>query len=78
MDKGAIKDLIYGGLEEILNNKNYYYFSGISRDYNRFTDEGKEAVAEFIDLMAHKIKEAEAADLDKRSKEMVLKELKGK
>ena len=78
MQKGAIKDLVYGGLEEILNNRNYYYASSVGFGYNHFTDEGKIALYEFMDLMAYKIREAENADLDKRAKQQVLDQLKTK
>lgn len=77
MQKGAIKDLVYGGLEEILNNRNYYYNSSVGANYSHLTDPGKEAVIEFIGLISSKIIEAENADLDRRAKEQVLKELKG-
>ncbi len=76
MQKGAIKDLIYGGLEEILNNRNYYYQSSVGASYSHLTEDGKTAVVEFMDLMAWKIKEANEADLDRRAKEQVLAELK--
>lgn len=76
MQKGAIKDLIYGGIEEILNNRNYYYHSSVGRDYSHLTDEGKTAVTEFMDLMAWKIKEANEADLDRRAKQQVLDTIK--
>lgn len=78
MEKGAIKDLIYGGLEEIINNRNYYYHSTVGRDYSHLTDSGKTAITEFVDLMAWKVKEANEADLDRRAKEQVMNALKGK
>ncbi len=78
MQKGAIKDLVYGGLEEIINNRNYYYASSVGFGYNHFTEEGKLALTEFMDLMAYKIREAENADLDRRAKEQVLNQLKKK
>ena len=78
MHKSAIKDLIYGGLEEILNNRNYYYHSSVGLGYSHLTDEGRAAVVEFMDLMAWKIREAENADLDHRAKEQVIAELKKK
>ena len=77
MQKGAIKDLIYGGVEEILNNRNYYYHSSVGRDYSHLTDDGKVAIVEFMDLMAWKIKEANEADLERRAKQQVLDALKG-
>lgn len=77
MQKGAIKDLIYGGVEEILNNRNYYYHSSVGRDYSHLTDDGKVAIIEFMDLMAWKIKEANEADLERRAKQQVLDALKG-
>ncbi len=78
MEKGAIKDLVYGGLEEIINNRNYYYASSVGFGYNHFTDEGKIALTEFMDLMAYKIRDAENADLDRRAKKQVLDQLKKK
>lgn len=77
MQKAALKDLIYGGLEEIMNNKTYYYHSSIGAGYSHLTNEGKEAVAEYMEIMSWKIKEANELDLDKRAKDMVIKELKG-
>jgi hypothetical protein len=77
MKKDAIKDLVYGGLEEILNNHRYYYNSSVGSTYSHLTDSGKEAVIEFIDLMSYKIIEANEVDLDRRAKDLVLKELKG-
>ena len=41
MQKGAIKDLVYGGLEEIKNNRNYYYHSSVGFGYSHLTDEAK-------------------------------------
>jgi hypothetical protein len=76
MKKSAIKDLCYGGMLELLNNRNYYYHSSVGAGYSHLTEEGKEAVAEFINLIAYKIKEAEDADLNERAKQQVLAELK--
>ncbi len=78
MQKAAIKDLVYGGLQEIMNNSNYFYRSSVGKDYSHLTERGKEAVVEYMDLMAWKIWQAEQEDLDRRAKEQVLKELKGK
>ena len=77
MQKGAIKDLVYGGMEELINNSRYYYHSSVGSNYCHFTDEGKEAVAEFMDIMAWKIREANESDLERRAKEQVLAALKG-
>lgn len=76
MEKGAIKDLVYGGLEEILNNSRYYHHSSVGASYSHLTDLGKGAVTEFMDMMAWKIKEANEVDLDRRAKQQVLDQLK--
>jgi hypothetical protein len=78
MDKAAVKDIVYGGLEELLNNNRYYYHSSIGRDYSHFTDLGRQAVSEFMDIMAYKIREANEVDLDDRAKKQVLDGLKFK
>jgi len=78
MEKEAIKDLVYGGLEELLNNSRYYYHSSVGRDYSHLTDLGRQAVGEFMDIMAYKIREARELDLDQRAKQQVLDSLKFK
>ena len=77
MEKGAIKDLIYGGLEEILNNSRYYYHSSVGVTYSHLTEQGKEAVNEYMNIMAWQIRAANEKDLDRRAKEQVLATLKG-
>lgn len=76
MEKAAVKDLVYGGLEEILQNRRYYYASTVGRDYSHFTDEGKAAVMEFMTLMAYQVRRAEEQDLDRRAKQQVIDQLK--
>jgi hypothetical protein len=78
MDKAALKDLVYGGIEEMIQNRKYYYSSSVGRDYSHFTDEGKEAVVEFMALMAFQIRRAEEQDLDQRAKQQVIESLKQK
>ncbi len=78
MKKSAIKDLCYGGMLELLNNRNYYYKSSVGKDYSHLTDEGKQAVVEFMDMIAWKMIEAEDSDLDHRAKQQVLDQLKKK
>jgi hypothetical protein len=77
MQKAAIKDLTYGGLEELINNRAYYHHSNVGAAYSHFTDDGKAAVLEFIELIAAKIKDSENEDLDRRAKQQVIDALKG-
>jgi DNA-binding HxlR family transcriptional regulator len=78
MEKSAIKDLIYGGLEELINNQKYYYHSTVGHTYSHLTEKGEDAIVEFMNLMSWKMKEADNADLERRAKEQVLNALKVK
>jgi len=77
MDKQAIKEVMYGGVKELMNNRHYFYRSGVSKEFSHFTTEGAEAVQSFVTDMARYIYEAEDQELDRRAKDMVMKELKG-
>jgi hypothetical protein len=77
MEKAALKDLIYGGMIELVNDKTYYYHSTISSNYSKLTDAGVVAMTKYITAMAELMIEAETKDLDKRAKDMVIRGLKG-
>jgi hypothetical protein len=77
LEKSAIKDLLYGGISEILNNRNYYYHSSIGAEYSRFTDDGKAAMAAYLNIMGAEMLKAEEASLNKRAKDLVINGLKG-
>lgn len=77
LEKAAIKDLLYGGVMEILNNSDFYYNSRIDSGYNRFTDRGRAAMEEYLKTVAALMLKAEEESLNKRAKEMVINSLKG-
>lgn len=76
MDRHALKDLIYGGMEELTQNSKYYYNSSVGTQYNHWTDQGKENLIGFIDMMASEIIKCRIAEDEQRSKDMVMKGLK--
>lgn len=75
MEKAAIKDLMYGGIMELINNRRYYYKSSVS-GYDHWTDEGKEALNAFIKDITMYMRDAENAALDQRAKDIMMAELK--
>lgn len=77
MDKQALKELLFGGVMELMRNRNYYYHSPVGQNYCHWTEQGQKAVAEYLNLIAYKILEEEERELDQRAKDLVIKNLKG-
>ena len=77
MDDQALKEFIYGGARELMKNRKYYYHSAIGSEYCKWTDEGKAALADFMNLIGHQMIVNEEKALDRRAKDLVLKGLKG-
>ena len=77
MDRSAIKDFMYGGLMELIRNRKYYYHSAVGAGYSHLTDEGKTALAEYMNMVSWKMLEAEEAEIRSKAKEMTLSVLKG-
>jgi hypothetical protein len=78
MDKMAIKDTLYGGIYEMMNNSKYFYYSSVGHNYCHWTDEGVKALTEYLKLMTPILLTNEREVLDKRAKQMVIDGLKGK
>ena len=77
MDKQAVKELMYGGVAELMRNRHYFYHSTVGAHYSNWTEEGEKALAEYMTIIGYKMLEAEEAELNQRAKDMVLKTLKG-
>lgn len=77
MDRQALKEFTYGGVLELMRNRKYYYHSTVGINYSHWTDEGKVALNELMNLIGYKMIEAEELELRERSKQMVLNSLKG-
>lgn len=67
---------IYAGLFEILKNDRMYYYSKVGESYCHLSEQGKEEVIKWIELMGPKMIKLEQETLDKRAKELVIEELK--
>jgi len=76
MQKEAVKDLLYGGILELMRNEKFYYCSSVGSNYNHFTEDGKQCVNAYLMQMAALMLIAEDELIDKRAKAMVLSELK--
>jgi hypothetical protein len=77
MDKQAVKELMYGGVAELMRNRHYFYHSSVGAHYSNWTAEGEKALAEYMTIIGYKMLEAEESDLDKRAKDLVINGLKG-
>lgn len=76
MDKQALKDIMFGSVQEMTRNKKLYY-KGIGPDYSHWTEEGEKALQSYMNLMAYQIHEAEEQELRERAKALVINGLKG-
>ena len=68
---------MYGGLSELMNNKDFYYRSSVGADYSHWTEKGTLVMIEFVKSMTKQMHTAENKALDKRAKDLVIKGLKG-
>ena len=77
MEKDVVKDILYGGLAELMNNKEFYYRSSVGPDYSHWTERGNVVMLAFVNAMIKQIHTAEDKALDRRAKDLVIKGLKG-
>ena len=76
MDRTVVKDLLYGGLIEMMQNRDLYYRSSAGAKFSHWTERGTLAVAEFVTSMTPHMHTAEDEMLNERAKQLVMKELK--
>lgn len=75
MTHDALKNLIYGGLTQLMQNKEYYYHSSVNPNFSHWTDEGEKVLVGYLTVMGPQMLAAEQKRLDIRAKEMVMDQL---
>jgi hypothetical protein len=73
--KTPLEKQVYAGLMETLKDKSFYYQS-YSSEYCHLTEEGKEAILEYVTIMAPHMIKREEHELNERSKRLMMEELK--
>lgn len=68
---------MYGGISELMRNSRYYYRSTVGIEYSKWTDEGREAILALVESTSRDIHKVEIELELKRSKELMVKGLKG-
>lgn len=77
MERKALKDFLYGGITELMKDRQYYYYSTVGPDYCHWTEEGQQAMIELMNVISYKMLETENEELNQRSKAIVMQTLKG-
>ena len=77
MEKDVVKDLLYGGLTELMNNKDLYYRSSVGATYSHWTEKGNAVIMDYVTAMTKQMQTAEETSLNRRAKDLVIKGLKG-
>jgi hypothetical protein len=77
MEKDVVKALMWGGLMELMNNKEFYYHSSVGPEYGHWSEKGTRVMMTFMSSMTKQMVAAEEQELNRRAKEMVIKGLKG-
>jgi len=78
MRRSAVKNQLYGGLLEMMKERELFYRSDMNHDFSHWTEIGKEELFIFMLDMSRKMLKAESVDDEARAKEMVFKTLKDK
>lgn len=76
MKKQAVKNILYGGIAGIMSDPTFYREYSDPR-YATWTDDGKKALQEFIEMISIEVAIAEKEDITTKAKELTLKGLKG-
>lgn len=73
-----VEKMILGSVKEILKDRQYFYYSTIGAEYCHLTEEGTRAIIDIMNVLGSRLAVAAEKEDVERSKELVLKELKGK
>ena len=71
------KDIVYGALMELSQNKSVWHESSVSPEYSHLTEDGKEAIVHVIEDMFRGLQTIHKLEIREEAKKQTLDALKG-
>jgi hypothetical protein len=71
------KDIIYGALLELSQNREVWYESTINPEYSHLTEQGREAIIHVVEDMFRGLQEIHNMEIKEEAKRQTLESLKG-
>ena len=71
------KDIVYGALLELSQNKKVWHESTVSPEYSHLTEEGKEAIIHVIEDMFRGLQTIHNQEIKEEAKRQTMESLKG-
>ena len=70
------KDIVYGALMELSQNKQVWYESSIGTEYSHLTEEGKDAIIHVVEEMFRGLQTIHKQEVKEEAKRQTLEALK--
>jgi hypothetical protein len=76
LKKQAVKDVLYGGLLELMRDERFFYYSTVNHSYSHWTEEGQQALLEYMQANSQLMLICDETELDERARRLVISGLK--
>lgn len=76
LNEKEIIEMISGTLRSIVNNSDYFYHSSVGPQYSKLYPQGEQMLIKTMSVLLPLLSKAQEESLDRRAKELVIKELK--
>lgn len=70
------KDIVYGALSELVQNKQVWHESTVSPEYSHLTEEGKDAIVHVIEEMFRGLQTIHVQEIKEEAKRQTFESLK--
>jgi hypothetical protein len=77
LQRAMNKDIVYGALMELSNNRNVWHESTVSPEYSHLTEDGKKAIIHVIEEMFRGLQTIHKQEVKEEAKRQTLESLKG-
>lgn len=77
MNRQTVKNVLYGGITGLMSDTAYYKNYSPDPRFGTWSDEGKKALHDFVEMITINVAIAEKAEIERVAKEITMAALKG-